>query len=109
MIGLCSHLVLEALPAILVLNGLAGGATRVYLFEESNYPGDRDGLGHPPQEVLHSNHVEGGETLDVLVLLLMRRGSLFRALKLGDLFKNCLLHSVEGTEGMTPDQILLGL
>ena len=97
MIGLCAHLVLEALPAILVLNGLAGGATRVDLFEESNYPGDRDGLGHPPQEVLHTDHVEGGETLDILVLLLMCRGSLFGALKFGDLFKHCLLYSVEGT------------
>jgi hypothetical protein len=41
MIRLCAHLVLEALSAILVLNGLAGGATRVDLFEEGDNSGDR--------------------------------------------------------------------
>ena len=80
MIGLCAHLILEALPAILVLYGLAGGALRVDLFEEGDYPWDRDGLGHPPQKVLHSDHMKGGETLDVFVFFLMRRGSLFGAL-----------------------------
>ena len=80
MIRLCAHLVLEALSAILVLNGLAGGATRVDLFEEGDNPGDGNRLRHSPQEVLHTDHVEGGETLNVLVLLLMGRGSIFGAL-----------------------------
>ncbi len=80
MIRFGAHLVLKTLPAILVLYGLAGCATRVDLFEEGDYPGDGDGLGHPPQEVLHTDHVEGGKSLDVLVLLQMGRRSLFRAL-----------------------------
>ena len=41
MIRLCAHLVLEAFPAILVLYGLAGGATRVDLFKEGDNSGDR--------------------------------------------------------------------
>ena len=80
MIRLCAHLVLEALPAILVLNGLAGGTTCVDLFEEGDNSGDGYRLRHSPQEVLHTDHVESGETLDVLVLFLMGRGSLFGAL-----------------------------
>ena len=59
--------------------------------------------------MLHTDHVEGGKTLDILVLLLIGRGSMFGTLQFLDFFKNRLLHSVEGTDCMTPDGVLLGL
>jgi len=56
--------------------------------------------------MLHTNHMKSTEPLDILVFFGLV-GSLFRALKFGNLFKYGIFHAVESANCMTPNKLLL--
>ncbi len=99
MMSFGAHLVLEADPAFLIFDRLTRGATSVNVFQKLDYFWDGDMLTHSAHEVLDTDHVESGEAFEILTFFApdISVFYLFR-----HIFKDCLLHSVQGLNRAEP-------
>lgn len=95
-VSFCTHLVLESLPAVLILDGTVTSVLVDVLKELQNL-WNLNMFRHPLQEVLNTNHMKGEEAFLIFVFFVVAT------------VEHINTHLIDLADGMEPESLLLTL